>query len=182
LPKRGFNNIFASKYNEINLGRVQAAVDDGKLDAKKPVTIEALREAGLIRRDKDGVRLLGHGEIKSKLAFEVTGASASAVKAVEAAGGSVTLKTVTGRERPAGDQVKADRRANKRAEDQAKADAKSGKKPKPKPDQPSAADEAKPEKAEAAAAKPAAPKPEKAAEADAKKPKPKPAAAKKDKS
>jgi large subunit ribosomal protein L15 len=69
LPKRGFNNIFASKYNEINLGRVQAAVDDGKLDAKKPVTIEALREAGLIRRDKDGVRLLGHGEIKSKLAF-----------------------------------------------------------------------------------------------------------------
>jgi len=182
LPKRGFNNIFARKYNEINLGRIQAAVDDGKLDAKKPVTIEALREAGLIRRAKDGVRLLGHGEIKSKLAFEVTGASASAVKAVEAAGGSVTLKTVTGRERPAGDQVKADRRANKRVEDQAKADAKSGKKPKAKPDQPASADEAKPAEAEAGAAKPKAPKPEKAAEADAKKPKPKPAAAKKDKS
>ena len=182
LPKRGFNNIFARKYNEINLGRIQAAVDAGKLDAKKPVTIEALREAGLIRRAKDGVRLLGHGEIKSKLAFEVTGASASAVKAVEAAGGSVTLKTVTGRERPAGDQVKADRRANKRVEVQAKADAKSGKKPKPKPDQPAAADEAKPAEAEAGAAKPKAPKPEKAAEADAKKPKPKPAAAKKDKS
>ena len=182
LPKRGFNNIFARKYNEINLGRIQAAVDAGKLDAKKPVTIEALREAGLIRRAKDGVRLLGHGEIKSKLAFEVTGASASAVKAVEAAGGSVTLKTITGRERPAGDQVKADRRANKRVEVQAKADAKSGKKPKPKPDQPSAADEAKPAEAEAGAAKPKAPKPEKAAEADAKKPKPKPAAAKKDKS
>jgi large subunit ribosomal protein L15 len=182
LPKRGFNNIFARKYNEINLGRIQAAVDAGKLDAKKPVTIEALREAGLIRRAKDGVRLLGHGEIKSKLAFEVTGASASAVKAVEAAGGSVTLKTITGRERPAGDQVKADRRANKRVVVQAKADAKSGKKPKPKPDQPSAADEAKPAEAEAGAAKPKAPKPEKAAEADTKKPKPKPAAAKKDKS
>jgi large subunit ribosomal protein L15 len=182
LPKRGFNNIFARKYNEINLGRIQAAVDAGKLDAKKPVTIEALREAGLIRRAKDGVRLLGHGEFKSKLAFEVTGASASAVKAVEAAGGSVTLKTITGRERPAGDRVKADRRANKRVEVQAKADAKSGKKPKPKPDQPSAADEAKPAEAEAGAAKPKAPKPEKAAEADTKKPKPKPAAAKKDKS
>jgi len=182
LPKRGFNNIFAKKYNEINLGRVQAAVDAGKLDGNKPITVAALKDAGLIRRAKDGVRLLGHGEIKSKLAFEVTGASASAVKAVEAAGGSVTLKTVTGRERPPGDQVKADRRANKRVEVQAKADAKSGKKPKPKPDQPSAADEAKPAEAEAAAAKPKAPKPEKVAEADTKKPKPKPAAAKKDKS
>jgi large subunit ribosomal protein L15 len=180
LPKRGFNNIFARKYNEINLGRIQAAVDDGKLDGNKPITVAALKDAGLIRRAKDGVRLLGHGEIKSKLAFEVTGASASAVKAVEAAGGSVTLKTITGRERPPGDQVKADRRANKRAEVQAKADAKSGKGAKPKPAPSTAADGAKPADAEAAAAK--APKPEKAAEADTKKPKPKPAAAKKDKS
>jgi large subunit ribosomal protein L15 len=182
LPKRGFNNIFARKYNEINLGRIQAAVDAGRLDAKKPVTVEALREAGLIRRAKDGVRLLGHGEIKSKLAFEVTGASASAVKAVEAAGGSVTLKTITGRERPAGDQVKADRRAAKRVDVQAKADAKSGKSAKPKPQQAAAADDAKPAETEAQAAKPKTPKPEKAAEADAKKPKSKPAAAKKDKS
>jgi large subunit ribosomal protein L15 len=180
LPKRGFNNIFARKYNEINLGRIQAAVDAGKLDAKQPVTIEALREAGLIRRAKDGVRLLGHGEIKSKLAFEVTGASASAVKAVEAAGGTVTLKTITGRERPAGDQVKADRRAAKRDAVKAKADAKSGKSAKPKPEQPAAAVEAKPAQAEAEAAKPKAAKKDKAAEADAKKPKP--AAAKKDKS
>jgi large subunit ribosomal protein L15 len=180
LPKRGFNNIFARKYNEINLGRIQAAVDDGKLDGNKPITVAALKDAGLIRRAKDGVRLLGHGEIKSKLAFEVTGASASAVKAVEAAGGSVTLKTITGRERPPGDQVKADRRASKRAEVQAKADAKSGKGAKPKPAPATAADGAKPADAEAAAAK--APKPEKAAEADTKKPRPKPAAAKKDKS
>jgi large subunit ribosomal protein L15 len=184
LPKRGFNNIFARKYNEINLGRVQAAVDAGKLDGNEPITVAALKNAGLIRRAKDGVRLLGHGEITSRLAFEVAGASASAVKAVEAAGGSVTLKTITGRERPAGDQVKADRRANKRAEVQAKADAKSGKRTKPKPEEAAAADGAKLAEAEAGAAKPKAPKPEKAAEADTKKPKPKskPAAAKKDKS
>ena len=75
LPKRGFNNIFAKKYNELNLGRIQAAVDSGRLDGKKPITIDALKDAGLIRRAKDGVRLLGHGELKSKLAFEVTGAS-----------------------------------------------------------------------------------------------------------
>jgi large subunit ribosomal protein L15 len=90
LPKRGFNNIFARKYNELNLGRIQEAVDSGQLDGKKPITIDALKEAGLIRRPKDGVRLLGHGEIKSKLAFEITGASASAMKAVEGAGGTVT--------------------------------------------------------------------------------------------
>jgi len=182
LPKRGFNNIFARKYNEINLGRIQAAVDAGKLDGSKPITVAALKDAGLIRRAKDGVRLLGQGEIKSKLAFEVTGASASAVKAVEAAGGSVTLKTITGRERPAGDQVKADRRANKRVEVQAKADAKSGKGAKPKPKQPSAADGAEPAEAEAKTAEPKAPKKGKATDADTKKPKPKPAAAKKDKS
>ena len=101
LPKRGFNNIFAKKYNELNLGRIQAAVDSGQLDGKKPITIEALKDAGLIRRAKDGVRLLGHGELKSKLAFEVTGASGPAIKAIEAAGGMVTLKSITGREAPA---------------------------------------------------------------------------------
>jgi len=92
LPKRGFSNIFAKRYNVVNLGKIQAAIDDGRLDGKAAITVEALREAGLIRRSRDGVRLLGHGEVKGKLTFEVTGASASAVKAVEAAGGSVTLK------------------------------------------------------------------------------------------
>lgn len=91
LPKRGFKNIFTKHYNEINVGRIQVAVDAGRLDAKNPVTLDALIGAGLIRRPRDGVRLLGYGEIKTKLAFEVTGASASAIKAVEAAGGSVTL-------------------------------------------------------------------------------------------
>jgi large subunit ribosomal protein L15 len=91
LPKRGFKNIFAKHYNEINVGRVQVAIDAGRLDGKKPVTLDALMGAGLVRRTRDGVRLLGHGEIKTKLAFEVTGASANAIKAVEAAGGSITL-------------------------------------------------------------------------------------------
>ena len=91
LPKRGFKNIFRKHYNEINVGRIQVAIDAGRLDAKNPVTLEALIGAGLIRRPRDGIRLLGYGEIKTKLAFEVTGASANAIKAVEAAGGSVTL-------------------------------------------------------------------------------------------
>lgn len=91
LPKRGFNNIFAKRYNEINVGRVQSAIDAGKLDAKAPVTTESLIAAGLIRRAHDGVRLLGYGELKAKLSFEVAGASTGAVKAVEAAGGSVTI-------------------------------------------------------------------------------------------
>jgi large subunit ribosomal protein L15 len=91
LPKRGFKNIFAKDFNEVNIGRVQSAIDDGKLDAKAPITVQALLGAGLIRRVRDGVRLLGQGEIKTKLAFEVTGASSGAVKAVEAAGGSVTM-------------------------------------------------------------------------------------------
>jgi large subunit ribosomal protein L15 len=115
LPKRGFNNIFARKYNELNLGRIQAAVDAGQLDGKKPITVEALQQAGLIRRAKDGVRLLGNGELKAKLAFEVTGASQSAIKAVEAKGGTVTLKSITGREAPAADKIKAAKTAAKRA-------------------------------------------------------------------
>jgi large subunit ribosomal protein L15 len=137
LPKRGFNNIFARKYNELNLGRVQAAVDAGRLDGKKPITVEALQQAGLIRRAKDGVRLLGNGELKAKLAFEVTGASQSAIKAVEAKGGTVTLKSITGREAPAADKIKADKTAAKRA---AKAAAAKGGKKKAAQD----ADEAPP--------------------------------------
>ena len=91
LPKRGFNTIFAKDFNEVNVGAVQAAIDAKTLDAKNPVTVQALLDAGLIRRVRDGVRLLGDGELKTKVAFEVTGASGGAVTVVEAAGGSVTL-------------------------------------------------------------------------------------------
>jgi large subunit ribosomal protein L15 len=91
LPKRGFNNIFRKRYNEVSLARVQQAVDAGKLDAVAAVDVEALVKAGVLRRARDGVRLLGGGEIKAKLAFAVAGASKSAVAAVEQAGGSVKI-------------------------------------------------------------------------------------------
>jgi large subunit ribosomal protein L15 len=91
LPKRGFNNIHALDLNEVNLGRVQQAVETGKLDAKKAVTVDALVAAGVLSRARDGVKVLGVGELKSKLSFEVWAASASAVAAIEKAGGSVKL-------------------------------------------------------------------------------------------
>jgi len=173
LPKRGFKNIFAKKFNELNLGRVQAAIDSGRLDGKKPITIEALKQAGLIRRAKDGVRLLGHGELKAKLAFEVAGASQSAIKAVEASGGTVTLKSITGRERPAADKIKADKTAAKRA---AKAQPKGGK----KKAKAKGEGEVEGAPAEAQAEAPKGAKPKSEAKAEAKEPKDRPA--KKDKS
>ena len=91
LPKRGFNNIFAKDYAEVNLGAVQKAVDAGKLDGKGTIDHAALKAAGLARGGKDGVRLLGKGEISAKLKFVVAGASAGAREAVEKAGGSVEL-------------------------------------------------------------------------------------------
>src|SRR5439155_12598946 len=92
LPKRGFRNTkFARRLNEVNLGRVQAAIDAGKLDVAATVDVGALVKAGVLRRARDGVRLLGSGEIKAKVAFSVWGASKSAVEAVEKAGGSVTV-------------------------------------------------------------------------------------------
>ncbi|HEY7243617.1 MAG TPA: 50S ribosomal protein L15 [Xanthobacteraceae bacterium] len=92
VPKRGFRQVaFARRLNEVNLDRVQAAIDTGKLDASAMVDAGALVKAGVLRRAKDGVRLLGSGEIKTKVAFSVWGASKSAVAAVERAGGSVTI-------------------------------------------------------------------------------------------
>ena len=91
LPKRGFTNIFARDLNELNLGRVQQAIDAGKLDAGQPVTLDALIEAGVISKRRDGVKLLGRGELTTKLAFEVTAASKSAQAAIEKAGGTVKV-------------------------------------------------------------------------------------------
>jgi large subunit ribosomal protein L15 len=91
LPKRGFNKPFRRALNEVNLGRVQEAIDAGKLDAGATVDSAALVKAGVLRRAKEGVRLLGMGELKAKVAFSVWGASKSAVAAVEKAGGSVTI-------------------------------------------------------------------------------------------
>ncbi|MDP0929226.1 50S ribosomal protein L15 [Paracoccus onubensis] len=91
LPKRGFTAPNAKKFAVINLGQIQAFIDSGKLDAKSDVTEDALIEAGVVRRKLDGVRLLAKGELKAKLNITVTGASKSAVEAVEKAGGKVVL-------------------------------------------------------------------------------------------
>ena len=92
LPKRGFRNVkFALKLNEVNLGKLQEAIDAGSLDASGKIDAAALVKAGILRREKDGVRLLGGGEIKAKISVAVFGASKSAVAAVEKAGGSVEI-------------------------------------------------------------------------------------------
>ena len=92
LPKRGFKNVsFARRLNEVNLEKIQAAIEAGKLDVTATVDAAALVKAGVLRRSKDGVRLLGSGEIKTKVDFAVWGASKSALAAVEKAGGSVTI-------------------------------------------------------------------------------------------
>ncbi len=91
LPKRGFKNVLRSHFAEVNLGKLQAAIDAGKLDAKKTIDTAALLASGLIRRGLDGVRLLAKGEIKSAITIDVAGASASAVAAVEKAGGKVIV-------------------------------------------------------------------------------------------
>jgi large subunit ribosomal protein L15 len=91
LPKRGFNNIFALDYNELNLDRIQEAIDRGALDVKDTIDVEALVRGGVLRRAKDGVRLLARGEIKAAVQLAVHGASKAAIAAVEKAGGTVTV-------------------------------------------------------------------------------------------
>ena len=91
LPKRGFNNVFAKDYAEVNVGAIQKAIDAGKLDAKGTLDHDALKAAGLARGGKDGVRLLGKGELKAKLALKIAGASKGAREAVEKAGGSIEI-------------------------------------------------------------------------------------------
>jgi large subunit ribosomal protein L15 len=92
LPKRGFRNTsFAVKLNETNLGKVQAAIDAGLIDTKAAVDVAAMVKGGLMRRAKGGVKLLGGGELKSKVDFAVHGASKSAIEAVEKAGGTVKI-------------------------------------------------------------------------------------------
>jgi large subunit ribosomal protein L15 len=90
MPKRGFTNLFARDFAEVNLGRVQAAIDAGRIKTDATITGIQLHQAGLVRLTRDGVRLLGHGEWKSKASFEIAGASKSAKETVEKAGGSVT--------------------------------------------------------------------------------------------
>ena len=95
LPKRGFNNIFRKKYAVVNLGRLQDAVDAGKLDAKKPVDAAALVGAGLISKARDGVRILAKGELTTKkVEIHAAGASKAAAEAVEKMGGKIIVPAV----------------------------------------------------------------------------------------
>jgi large subunit ribosomal protein L15 len=90
IPKRGFHNHFANDFAEINLGRIQWAIDQGKLKADATITDAILAEAGLVRRSRNGVRVLGDGELKSRVTLEVAGASGPAIEGVKKAGGSLT--------------------------------------------------------------------------------------------
>jgi len=115
MPKRGFHNIFRRRYQVINLGRLQKAIEAGKLDAGKLINAESLVAAGVMRRARDGVRLLAKGEIGIKLNIEVVGASQAAIDAVEKAGGKVTVtKPKAAPEAPAKEaKVKKGKKASK---------------------------------------------------------------------
>jgi large subunit ribosomal protein L15 len=91
LPKRGFNKPFRKDYNEVSLARLQQAIDAGKLDAKGTIDVDSLIKAGVFKRARDGVRVLGTGELKAKVTLSVAGATKSAIAAIEKAGGSVTV-------------------------------------------------------------------------------------------
>ena len=94
LPKRGFTNIFKTDYNEVNLGRVQQALDAGKLDGSQVITVDALVAAGVCAKVRDGVKLLGQGDFSAKVSFEVARASKTALAAIEKTGGSIKLLVV----------------------------------------------------------------------------------------
>jgi large subunit ribosomal protein L15 len=107
LPKRGFNKPNVVEYNEVNLGRIQAAIDAKKLDPANPITVKSLAEAGVITRSFAGVRILGEGELKTKVNFEVYHVSKGAQAAIEKAGGSVKLLKPEPTPEEAGDKTKS---------------------------------------------------------------------------
>ena len=123
LPKRGFNNIFAKDYAEVNLGAIQKMIDAGKLEGKGTLDHDALKAAGLARGGRDGVRLLGKGELTAKVSFKVAGASKGALEAVEKAGGKVEIiVTVSAAEKAAAKKgkVRLERIATNKAKSLAK--------------------------------------------------------------
>ena len=120
LPKRGFNVPNPKKLNAVNLGRLQQALDAGKLNASDAVNTANLKIAGVIRRELDGVRIIGNGELKTKLDFEVFGVSASAREAIEKLGGKITVLAPAPSE--GDDEAKAEKKAKKKATKKAEAD------------------------------------------------------------
>ncbi len=120
LPKRGFNVPNPKKLNAVNLGRLQQALDAGKLNASDAVNTSSLKSAGVIRRELDGVRIIGNGELKTKLDFEVFGVSASAREAIEKLGGKITVLAPAPSKDD--DDAKAEKKAKKKAAKKAEAD------------------------------------------------------------
>ena len=120
LPKRGFNVPNPKKLNAVNLGRLQQALDAGKLNASDAVNTANLKSAGVIRHELDGVRIIGNGELKTKLDFEVFGVSASAREAIEKLGGKITVLAPAPSE--GDDEAKAEKKAKKKAAKKAEAD------------------------------------------------------------
>ena len=112
-PKRGFNNIFAKKFEIVNLGRLQKAIDNKKFDAKSVVSVETLSAAGLIRGNKNGVRILAKGDIKESLVFEVAGVTRAAMAAIENVGGKILLPSPTKAEKLS--KIKAEKTAAKKS-------------------------------------------------------------------
>lgn len=113
LPKRGFKSLFRPDFVEVNLDRVQAAIDAGKLDAAAPIDAAAMQAAGLFKRRRDGVRLLARGALNTKVTLEVAGASQSAIAAVEKAGGTVTIRPSAAARKRQGIDAAADQPAAK---------------------------------------------------------------------
>lgn len=95
LPKRGFNNRNSKSYSVVNLGLIEKFIDAGKLDSKAEITEDTLVASGLVRRKRDGIRILAKGELKSKLKLSVTGASKAAIEAVSKTGGSLTITSTS---------------------------------------------------------------------------------------
>jgi large subunit ribosomal protein L15 len=116
VPKRGFNNKWAKELVEVNLDQLQKAVDNGRLDASQPVDAAAIRNAGIVKRTRDGVRVLGRGELTAKLDVVVAGASGSAREAIEAKGGSVSIENA---EKIAAAEARKTKRGKKAAESDA---------------------------------------------------------------
>ncbi len=124
LPKHGFTNIFAKKYQEVTIARLQQAIDAGKIDPKKEITAEVFKASGVVRRLRDGVRLLGGGELKAKVTVHVDGATKGAVAAVEKVGGKVVIAVVTRSEDAKSKAIKtAEKKAAKAAKTADKAKA-----------------------------------------------------------
>lgn len=129
LPKRGFNALFPPKHAVVNLGRLQAAIDAGRIDAKAPVNVAALQQAGLVKGRVDGVRLLAEGELKTAISVVVTGASRKAADLVAKAGGSIKILQPPPPPKEKKPEKKVEAKPAKKPDDAGKAEEKKAKAP-----------------------------------------------------